>query len=314
MRAQPDASDSPKHDTAEVLILYEAAAPSGSLGLQSPRYTLIVHSIWARAFWMSLVYANVRVGGLRERAEQDFEAGLATFPLDWPFTVAGEVEQQLLSAEAEAIYAKKPPAKRPNYTKLDTPSPFAPDWVRITGQKTMSTKTDDDRTQSPTVTRTAWLLTKASMAGLPTPDDCGLVDHCLRLRQNRRLSVIGYYNKPAEEHCYVRVVLQAVARGVPEDCAIVYDLSADCRREASRANQTSYPLGVVPVRVSRYEPSFLIRVRTGKRCWSCCGLRDDRSLLAGDCSRSRHCNHFRASSTKVGEAAGCSHCTDYYSA
>ncbi|KAH3764511.1 ribonuclease p/mrp protein subunit pop1 [Pelomyxa schiedti] len=78
--------------------------------------------------WMHIVFAGAHPIGLRERNWLKFESGALVFPQDYPDTNASFEfsiqEKKSLTIEWE----KKPPAKRPNYAKLHTPSPFTPSW------------------------------------------------------------------------------------------------------------------------------------------------------------------------------------------
>ena len=75
-------------------------------------------------FWTSLVHSSPRVAGLRERALSTFEAGLATFPQDYPSTTAYEEHEIRRELEDRGYWERRPPAKRPNYHKLGTASPW----------------------------------------------------------------------------------------------------------------------------------------------------------------------------------------------
>lgn len=75
-------------------------------------------------FFSSLVYANARVGGLRERAQQSFEAGVPHFPNDYPGTVAFAEHEARRESLEKGYWDRRPPSKRPNYAKLGTEWPW----------------------------------------------------------------------------------------------------------------------------------------------------------------------------------------------
>lgn len=83
------------------------------------------------AFWMAFVYRGARTGGLRESQTLALEQGVPFFPNDYPDTPAGEECNKKLKEEGEAQYSRYPPAKRPNYDKLGTKSPFCPPWQKL---------------------------------------------------------------------------------------------------------------------------------------------------------------------------------------
>ena len=88
-------------------------------------FTLFVPPSWGVPFWTSLIGANSRVGGLREIQQQNFEAGVVHFPTDYMETPAQLEQAQRQTTEAESLHARMPTAKRLNYSKLKTASPFA---------------------------------------------------------------------------------------------------------------------------------------------------------------------------------------------
>ncbi|KAH9847891.1 POP1-domain-containing protein [Lenzites betulinus] len=96
-------------------------------------WTLIVPQGWAMPFFSSLTYTGTRVGGQRERQTQAFEAGCAYFPRDFPATQAYAEYAEDRAEEELDMWERKPPAKRPNYEKLGTRSPWRPDWDVVLG-------------------------------------------------------------------------------------------------------------------------------------------------------------------------------------
>ena len=83
------------------------------------------------AFWMALVYRGARTGGLQESQTLALEQGVPFFPNDFPDTPAGEAYNAKLKDDGEAQYRRYPPAKRPNYEKLGSKSPFNPPWREL---------------------------------------------------------------------------------------------------------------------------------------------------------------------------------------
>ncbi|KAJ2646601.1 Ribonucleases P/MRP protein subunit pop1 [Coemansia sp. RSA 1250] len=87
-------------------------------------WTLLAPRGWGMALWMALVFAGARAQGLNERHHVAFEAGLPSFPANWPGTSAYD---QWAGAAASAAFQKwlrRPPGKRANYLKFGIESPF----------------------------------------------------------------------------------------------------------------------------------------------------------------------------------------------
>lgn len=97
-------------------------------------WTLIIPSGWSMPFWDSLTYTGTRVGGQRECQIQSFEAGIPFFPKDFPTTELYESELKSQAQKDQETWNRKPPAKRPNFAKLLTRSPWRPDWDVVLGK------------------------------------------------------------------------------------------------------------------------------------------------------------------------------------
>ncbi|XP_068937233.1 ribonucleases P/MRP protein subunit POP1 isoform X2 [Petaurus breviceps papuanus] len=87
---------------------------------------------WGMAFWIPFIYHGARVGGLKEALMHSQYTGAPSIPDDFPDCPAGTVfaveqENNLLEK-----YKRHPPAKRPNYVKHGTLSPFRCPWEQLT--------------------------------------------------------------------------------------------------------------------------------------------------------------------------------------
>ncbi|KAI9058196.1 POP1-domain-containing protein [Trametes sanguinea] len=134
-----------KDDRIPVLLIQrsvETTVPTQPTSTAIPRalttnslhgWTLIIPQGWGMPFLSSLIYTGTRVGGQRERQTQAFEAGCAYFPRDFPSTDAYEEYAEDKAIEDEETWGRKPPAKRPNYEKLGTRSPWKADWGVVLG-------------------------------------------------------------------------------------------------------------------------------------------------------------------------------------
>lgn len=94
-------------------------------------WDIILPTGWAMAFWIALVYRGARTGGLQESQTLALEQGVPFFPNDFPDTPVGEAYNTQSKDDGEAKYKRYPPAKRPNYEKLGSKSPFSPPWTQL---------------------------------------------------------------------------------------------------------------------------------------------------------------------------------------
>ena len=120
-------------DRIPVLLIQRSleAPESNTQGIHG--WTLIIPSGWAMAFFNSLIFTGTRVGGQRERQTHAFEAGTSYFPRDLPTSTGYDAYATARAKEEKARWDRKPPAKRPNYEKLGTISPWRADWHGILG-------------------------------------------------------------------------------------------------------------------------------------------------------------------------------------
>ncbi|KAF9267501.1 POP1-domain-containing protein [Marasmius fiardii PR-910] len=91
-------------------------------------FTLLLPAGWGMAFLSSLTHTGTRVGGQRERAHQAFEGGRPYFPRDFPGTALYAAHSRGKEEEEKAKWDRTPPAKRVNFEKLGTRSPWRADW------------------------------------------------------------------------------------------------------------------------------------------------------------------------------------------
>lgn len=86
-------------------------------------------------FFQQLTFTGTRVAGQRECKTQVFEAGAAHFPTDFPSVGAYKTHILAQAQKEKEKWARTPPAKRVNYQKLGTRSPWVPDWEVVLGLK-----------------------------------------------------------------------------------------------------------------------------------------------------------------------------------
>lgn len=203
---------------------------------------------WGMPFFSSLIYTGTRVGGQRERQTQAFEAGSTYFPRDFPATEAyDEYTEDRADAERE-IWERKPPAKRPNYDKLGTRSPWRPDWRVVLGieERPEPQELEDFvDTQRMVVDATApapgatnagdkkpepWLLLGSdvpaiitAISSMPNPAT-GLLAQVNQARAKRKLGPLHPDSRPQQlmRGALVQVSFTISGRGCPDDLAVVY--------------------------------------------------------------------------------------------
>lgn len=106
---------------------------------QNNFWTVILPWGWVLPVWYSLQHhRNVRVGGLNQRHQLDFEASRLYFPKDFPGTVSGDIAANQEAESAFQAWSRKPSSKRVAYDRVhvhgrDNPrgeigSPFRCDW------------------------------------------------------------------------------------------------------------------------------------------------------------------------------------------
>uniref|UniRef100_A0A672TKV2 POP1 homolog, ribonuclease P/MRP subunit n=1 Tax=Strigops habroptila TaxID=2489341 RepID=A0A672TKV2_STRHB len=87
---------------------------------------------WGMAFWIPFIYRGVRVGGLQEALKHSEYQRTPHTPNDFPDCQAGMQFAKELETSLLEKFKRRPPAKRPNYVKLGTLSPFIIPWGQLT--------------------------------------------------------------------------------------------------------------------------------------------------------------------------------------
>lgn len=106
---------------------------------QTNSWTVILPWGWVLPVWYSLQHhSNVRVGGLDQRHQLDFEFSRLYFPDDFPGTVPGDIAASEEAADAQKKWLGKPASKRLAYDRIhvhghgnprgEIGSPFRCDW------------------------------------------------------------------------------------------------------------------------------------------------------------------------------------------
>ncbi|KAJ1833894.1 Ribonucleases P/MRP protein subunit pop1 [Coemansia sp. RSA 2711] len=140
MKLKPD----PSIDVAVPLLLVRTG-PEAQLGSRTGRmdrqyidtlahgWTLVAPRGWGMPLWMALNFAGARAQGLNECHHVGFEAGLPTFPANWPGTSAYNAWDGAAATAAYQKWMRRPPGKRVNYLKFGIESPFYAPFRQLLG-------------------------------------------------------------------------------------------------------------------------------------------------------------------------------------
>ena len=269
-----------KDDRIPVLLIQRSIESTSPLTPSTPQHTsdstalhgwtLIIPQGWAMPFLPSLIHTGTRVGGQRERQTQTYEGGRAFFPRDYPLTEAYEEYADEREAEEQARWERRPPAKRVNYAKIGTRSPWRADWEVVLGLEDPPAAAGDEdeelvpaqradvemaETEGEEAEASAvpagtggekeirpWLLRGQdvpsilqNISAMFTPT-AGLLDSVNQLRIKRGLDPLGGSTRAADlwKGALVRVRVLLCGRGNPEDLALIYSIDDD---EARRWNE-----------------------------------------------------------------------------
>ncbi|EKM79429.1 hypothetical protein AGABI1DRAFT_74463 [Agaricus bisporus var. burnettii JB137-S8] len=184
-------------------------------------YTLLFPAGWSMAFWSSLIYTGTRVGGQRERQTQAYEAGVPYFPCDFPFSLAYEKYADEREIEERDTWTRKPPAKRVNYQKLGVRSPWRADWEVVLGLKEATSPFDTAEGEPED------LVSTQRDDRMDTDPATNLLKEVNKLRQKRDLEPLNSSINPDAllKHALINVRVTVFKEGVPEDMAMIYQVS-----------------------------------------------------------------------------------------
>ncbi|EGO23569.1 hypothetical protein SERLADRAFT_416006 [Serpula lacrymans var. lacrymans S7.9] len=226
-------------DRIPVLLIQRSIENTASSNSALHGWTLILPAGWAMPFLSSLIFTGTRVAGQRERKTQAFEAGTAYFPRDYPFTDFYEQFAEERADEEKGSWERKPPAKRPNFEKLQTKSPWKPDWDVVLGIANSSRSTSDmvptqrennapagdaDRHVIPWLLRGADVPAMLDNAFKIFNHTAAVLAEINRLRAKRFLDALGPSTRAEDlwKGALVSVKLNMRRKGAPSDLAIIY--------------------------------------------------------------------------------------------
>ncbi|KAG2343311.1 POP1-domain-containing protein [Suillus weaverae] len=221
-----------------LLIQRSLESPSSTHGIHG--WTLVFPAGWGMPFLPSLIHTGTRVGGQRERGTQAFEAGTAYFPRDFPCTEFYDKHWDERAVKEKAKWNGTPPAKRANYKKLGTRSPWRADWEVVLGLPVTSgvdenlvpaqrgpqdaMQVDKAPTVRPWLFRGPEVPTILAKVTQNFNHGAGLLAEINRLRTKRGMDVLDASYRPEDllKGALVMVRLKMVSRGAPNDLAIIY--------------------------------------------------------------------------------------------
>ncbi|KAK7048302.1 ribonucleases P/MRP protein subunit POP1 [Favolaschia claudopus] len=250
-----------RQDARVPLLLIQRSVERGTTAndLALHGWTVLFPAGWAMPFFSSLTFTGTRVAGQRERQTQAFEAGTAYFPRDYPPCPSYDAYITEQATEEQARWTRTPPAKRVNYEKLGTRSPWTPDWGVVLGIEKPPVTTADPTlvpTQREVEDTTAqgqpWLLRGSdvhSLVGRLMAADANtrpqlLLNEVNALRGKRTFAPLKVEPEAILKGALVRVIITPCTRGSPQDLALIYiidDAEAQGWKHGSRVVEDDAP-------------------------------------------------------------------------
>ncbi|KAF8908901.1 NUC188 domain-containing protein [Gymnopilus junonius] len=240
-------------DRIPVLLIQRSIDSSDSVDNQGVHgWTLIIPAGWSMAFFSSLTYTSTRVAGQQERQTQAYEAGTAYFPRDLPFNEAYEDYAKTREEKEKQTWERKPPAKRINYEKVGTSSPWQADWKTVLGISGEEIQERDEAAFVPAQREhiveellkpiRPWLLRGPEVPKIISSmssvfnHGAALLSELNRLRLKRGYEPLPNTLKPSDllQGALVNVKITMCSRGAPDDLAMVYSLSDGVAKQWER--------------------------------------------------------------------------------
>jgi ribonuclease P/MRP protein subunit POP1 len=183
-------------------------------------WTVIIPRGFGLAFWKSLVFAGARVAGYDDVRAMHFESGFPCFPQDYPGTRAFEVNRQLVKKAAQAIWEKRPPAKRVNYIKRGVDHPFECAFETLSTIDHMEVESQCNLAVRPT---SALMLGEKLVSSLlSTTDESAYQSTVNALLRNRQLNI--QLPLLQIDDALIKVRAKYIDRGKPSANAMVFVL------------------------------------------------------------------------------------------
>lgn len=256
-------------------------------------WTLTVPSGWGMPFFASLVYSTPRVGGLRERSQQFYEAGAARFPEDFVGTPGFEEHEARREVDEKGYWERRPPAKRPSYGKLGTRWPWRMEMGEVLelayrrGTKLAETEAATEAGErkgkgkgkpfivASTVAKAVLAQARDKGRAADAMEDDPPATPRARAKQlEQRLAAdwaalsSASTSAPGSDsllrHAMVRVEVTPCLRGVPEDLGLVYEVDEEVAKEV-KAKMDRAKAGGEPRATGEYEGAEDVRSLLSQR-------------------------------------------------
>jgi ribonuclease P/MRP protein subunit POP1 len=176
-----------------------------------------MHRAWARECWRAFIYAGAKAGGLKERKSSYFEAGIPSFPYDYPETKAYQEIASIIEIEEREAYGRRPKNKKLNFEKVGIKSPFNIPFDFLTNGM-------------PVIMLDQPLILEELNKFIYMDSFKLLENPCASFfeRISQNFPEISKYLKVEDLDSYlVRVRLLTLGKGSPQDRAIIYESAQD---------------------------------------------------------------------------------------
>ncbi|XP_060081712.1 ribonucleases P/MRP protein subunit POP1-like [Ylistrum balloti] len=201
-------------------------------------WDIVIPAGWSMAFWVAFNYRCARAGGLLESESLAHEQGVFHFPQGYPDTAVGREEERNLHHQSMDIYNKKPPAKRPNFTKLGIQCSFEFPWSSLVKQWAVKEEMQEEWNQTrgyfyvmrdkAILKELSKVLSVAANRKLSKENKDSLFTNMVSiLSKNDQLLIFG----SKHTNCLIPVEIVMVSRGCPERFA---NISIPTREDLSR--------------------------------------------------------------------------------
>jgi ribonuclease P/MRP protein subunit POP1 len=180
-------------------------------------WTVIIPRGFGLAFWKSLIFAGARVAGYKDVRAMHFESGFPCFPQDYPGTRAFESQRLMDKKAAEAIWEKKPPAKRVNFAKRGINHPFECAFETLSSTDHMSLETENNL-----VARPNYSLIHGNQLISSLLNDTDYVEKLNTLIAKRGLKDVLHAPNIQLDDLLVKMRLKYIGRGKPASNALIY--------------------------------------------------------------------------------------------
>ncbi|KAI8970247.1 ribonucleases P/MRP protein subunit POP1-domain-containing protein [Mycotypha africana] len=180
-------------------------------------WTIIIPKGFGLPFWKSFVFAGARVAGYDDVRSMHFESGYPCFPQDYPGTRAFEGHRCLFKEKLEAVWQKKPPAKRVNFKKRGVDHPFECAFETLSTTEHMQLDVENNLPTRPT-----YSILQGPALIIPLLSSGNFLDELTKLQKKRGIRITEQDISLADT--LVKVRLKYIDRGKPVMNSMIYSL------------------------------------------------------------------------------------------